>query len=78
MPFGGLEVMLMIKRTIAALLAVLSVMLMFTACGGEDQSVYVESVANITGMGYSGLNNRYSGIVESGSTLPCRRIRKKR
>lgn len=59
----------MSKKIIAVLLAALTLAgLMFTGCGSSDQQVYVESVAQITGMGYSGLNNRYSGVIVSGST----------
>ena len=60
----------MIKKTAALLLAALTLIsMLFTACGsGDDQQVYAESVAEITGMGYSGLNNRFSGVIVSGST----------
>ncbi len=57
------------KRFIAVILAALTAVLVLAACGeGSDRQVYVESVGTITGVGYAGLNNRYSGIVVSGST----------
>ncbi len=59
----------MAKKLISLLLAALTVCCFFTACGGSDgEKAYVDSVGVITGMGYSGLNSRYSGIVVSQST----------
>lgn len=60
----------MMKRTAALLLAAMVLIgSLLTACGkGDDSQVYVESVATITGMGYTGLNNRFSGVIVSGST----------
>lgn len=60
----------MFKKAAALILAVLTVSgLLFTGCDSSDtQRVYVESVAEITGTGYTGLSNRYSGMIVSGST----------
>jgi len=67
------------KRIIASLLAALTVLLILASCGsGENQEVYVESVASITGMGYSGLNNRYSGIIVSGSSYSVEKDKDKK
>lgn len=67
------------KRIIASLLAALTALLLLAACGsGDGQEVYVESVAAITGMGYSGLNNRYSGIIVSGSSYSVEKDRDKK
>ena len=60
----------MSRKILAVLLAVLTLAgLTLTGCGeGSEQQVYVDSVGLICGMGYSGLNNRYSGMIVSGST----------
>jgi len=70
----------MVKRVAAAILAAVTVIsMLFAGCGsGSDQQVYVESVAQITGMGYSGLNNRFSGVVVSGSTQTINKDKDKR
>ncbi len=60
----------MLKKSMAVLLAAVTVLsLLLTGCsGGDGEAVYTDSVANITGMGYSGLNSRFSGVIVSGST----------
>lgn len=60
----------MTRRFVAALLAALTVCcMMLTACGsGDGDGVYVDSVATITGLGYAGLNSRFSGVIVSQST----------
>lgn len=35
------------------------------ALGSSEETVYVQSVANILGVGYTGRSNRYSGVVEA-------------
>ncbi len=70
----------MFKKSIAVLLAVITAAgLLFTGCGeGDSQKVYVESVETITGTGYTGLNNRYSGMIVSGSTQKIEKDRDKK
>lgn len=61
----------MLKRTIAVILALLTMSAaLLTGCSDNDaqEQVYVESVGMLTGSGYIGLNNRYSGEIVSGST----------
>ncbi len=59
------------KRSIALILAALTVFtVLLTGCSDQSgqEQVYVESVGAITGTGYIGLNNRYAGVIVSGST----------
>ncbi len=56
------------KKIFAVLLAVLTAACSLCACGDDGHLVYVESVEAITGTGYTGMSNRYSGVVVSGST----------
>ena len=60
----------MLRKTIAFILAACTAAgLLLTGCSASgSRTVYVESVSEITGVGYSGLANRYSGMIVSGST----------
>ncbi|MDO4852180.1 MAG: hypothetical protein Q4A88_02015, partial [Clostridia bacterium] len=37
----------------------------FGGAAGKEETAYVQSVANILGVGYTGHSNRYSGVVEA-------------
>lgn len=57
------------RKIIATTLCLVLVLGIFTACGGADAAVTVQSVAQILGYGSLGLHDSYAGIVEAGQTV---------
>ena len=61
------------KRTIPAAVAlILALSLLFTACGGDTDGVYAQSVGALNGMGGLGFSDRFAGIVTAGRTVEIR------
>lgn len=57
-----------VSRTVAVILALVLALCLVGCSSGEEETVSVQSVAMITGMGSVGLADRYAGLVVSGST----------
>lgn len=57
-----------VSRIVAFVLAFVLVLCLAGCSSGEEETVSVQSVAMITGMGSVGLADRYAGLVVSGST----------
>ena len=66
------------KRIITSMIVCVLALGLLTGCGAESgETVSVESVAMITGMGYIGVTNRYAGKVVSGETAEIKKDEKK-
>ena len=62
-----------LKPFLLVFLALTLLLTGFAGCGKKNEAtVSVQSVSMITGYGALGLNNRYAGIVEAGSTVSVR------
>lgn len=62
------------KRVITSMIVCALALGLLTGCGAESgETVSVESVAMITGMGYIGAANRYAGKVVSGETAEIKK-----
>jgi len=70
----------MLRKTMALFLAaVMAAGMLLTGCSKSDaQKIRVDSVAEITGTGYTGLNSRFSGMIVSGSTQKIDRDKDKK